>query len=343
MRVGLIGTGAISQKHALAYRNIGYQITVCTNRSLEAGRKFAATWGAEFVPTLEDVCAHPKVDFVDLCTFPDCRLEVVRMCAASGKDVLVQKPMATDVATAREMIAIARRAGIQLGVMSQRRFDDAILFLRRAIASGRLGRIIQADGYVKWWRSPEYYSRPIKGRWETEGGGALINQAIHQADLLLHLVGEVRQVFGYWQLGSVHQIESEDNLCAVIRYANGASGVIQASTSLWPGYPERIELHGTNGSAIVSGDKLTTWDIKDDPMASSDPPSLAKELTSGASDPMAISVVPFERQLKDFGEACANGRQPAISGEDGLRALGLVSAIYRSCRLATSIDLDQQG
>ena len=328
MKVGIIGTGAIAWKHAQAYRNIGYQITVCTDRTAEKGRKFAEAMGAEYVATPEELCAHPLVDFVDVCTFPAYRLGAVELCARHGKHVLVQKPMAIDLDTAAKMIETAKAAGIQLGVVSQHRWDDSVLFLKRALTAGRLGRILQADAYVKWYRTDEYYARPIKGSWEVEGGGALISQAIHQADLLLHLIGAVDEVFGYWQLGAAHKIESEDCVCAVLRYASGATGVIQAATALWPGYPERVEIHGTKGSAIVTGDQLTTWDVQDDV---GEPAPLAQLAKSGASDPMAISTVPFERQLAEFGEACTAGRTPACSGVDGYRALELVRSIYISC------------
>jgi len=328
MKVGIIGTGAIAWKHAQAYRNIGYQITVCTDRTAEKGRKFADETGAEYVTTPEELCAHPLVDFVDVCTFPAYRLGAVELCARHGKHVLVQKPMAIDLDTAAKMIETAKAAGIQLGVVSQHRWDDSVLFLKRALTAGRLGRILQADAYVKWYRTDEYYARPIKGSWEVEGGGALISQAIHQVDLLLHLIGAVDEVFGYWQLGAAHKIESEDCVCAVLRYASGATGVIQAATALWPGYPERVEIHGTKGSAIVTGDQLTTWDVQDDV---GEPAPLAQLAKSGASDPMAISTVPFERQLAEFGEACTAGRTPACSGVDGYRALELVRSIYISC------------
>ena len=125
---------------------------------------------------------------------------------------------------------------------------------------------------MKWHRTDEYYARPVKGSWATEGGGALINQGIHQVDLLLWFAGPVRDVFAMWQLGAAHKIESEDIVSAVLRYANGATGVIQASTALWPGYSERIELHGTKGTAIVTGDQLTAWDVKED---AGEPPPLA--------------------------------------------------------------------
>jgi predicted dehydrogenase len=329
MKIGMIGTGAISHKHALAYRNIGFNIVVCTDIDAAAGRKFASQHGADFVADYRDVCSHPAVDYVDVCTFPDFRLEPLKVCAEAGKHIQVQKPISTNVATAREMVETARAAGITLGVVSQHRFDDSTMFLKRAIDDGRLGRLIQCDAYVKWYRSAEYYSRPIKGSWAVEGGGALINQAIHQIDVLRWLAGPVERVSAMWQLGALHKIESEDVVNALLRYENGATGVIQASTAMWPGYSERLEIHGTRGTAIITGDKLTKWDVQDD---EGEAPPLAADVASGASDPMAISLEPFERQFQDFASAIREQRKPLVSGEEGLQALDIVERIYASCR-----------
>ena len=340
MRVGIIGTGAISHKHAQAYQNIGYQVTICTDIYPESGKKFASQYGCEFVPAYEELCRHPKVDYVDVCTFPDFRLQPLKICAETGKHVQVQKPISTNLETAREMIETARRANIKLGVVSQHRFDDSIQFLKKAIPAGRIGKILQADAYVKWYRTAAYYSRPIKGSWQTEGGGALINQAIHQIDMLLWLAGNVSELFGYWQLGAMHKIESEDVVNAMMRYESGATGVVQASTAFWPGYTERLEIHGTKGTAIVSGDKLTTWDVQDD---SGEPAPLERDVASGASDPMAISLTPCERQFLDFGEAIETGRKPISAGEDGYRALEIVLSVYKSCREGNKVKLQQSA
>lgn len=336
LRVGIIGTGAISHKHAQAYANIGYKITVCTDISREAGERFAAQYGCRFVPTYEELCSHPEVDFVDVCTFPDFRLQPLEIAAKHGKSVQVQKPISTNLETARKMIEVARAAGVVLGVVSQHRFDDSTIFVKKAIAAGRLGRILQADAYVKWWRSEAYYSRPIKGSWAVEGGGALINQAVHQVDVLNYLTGGVHEVFGYWQLGARHKIESEDVICAVMKYTNGATGVIQSSTAFWPGYPERIEIHGTKGTCVFTGDKLTTWDVEND---QGEPAPVEMQVMSGASDPMAIPLTPFERQFLDFGNAVKNRTQPLVSGEEGLKALEIVLGIYESCRSGRPVRL----
>ncbi|MFN7919977.1 MAG: Gfo/Idh/MocA family oxidoreductase [Bryobacteraceae bacterium] len=334
MRVGLIGTGAISSMHSRAYKNIGYEIVCCTDINEEAGRKFAEANNCEFVKTYQEVCRHPKVDYVDVCTFPDFRLQPVLACAESKKHILLQKPISTNLKTARKLIDVAKKARITLGVVSQHRFDDSSLFLTKALKAGRLGKILQADAYVKWWRTAAYYSRKIKGSWDVEGGGALINQAVHQVDVLLWLIGPVKEVFGYWQLGSVHKIESEDVVTALMRYKNGAQGVIQAATAFYPGYSERIEIHGTKGTAVLTGDKLTTWDVHDD---SGDPAPVEQIVKSGASDPMAIPVTPVERQFLDFGNAIQSRKKPAVSGEDGYRALELVQAVYKSCRTGRKV------
>jgi predicted dehydrogenase len=340
MRVGLLGTGAIANKHAQAYRNIGFELVACSNKTESRGREFAARFLAEFVPDYRALCEYPGLDFIDVCTFPDFHLEPVEICASIQRPIMLQKPIATETDTARRIVDTALQAGIPLGVMSQHRFDDATIFLKRALAYERLGKLLQADAYVKWFRSDEYYSRPIKGSWHTEGGGALINQAIHQVDILLYLLGPVASVQGTWQLGARHRIESEDIVNALLSYESGATGVVQASTAFWPGYTERIEIHGTKGTAIISGDRLTAWDVLDDVEANAaDPAPVAQNVASGSSDPMAIALTSFERQFLDFADAIRSRRQPLSNGEDGYRALHVVTSVYEACRQGCRIHL----
>ena len=227
------------------------------------------------------------------------------------------------------MIEVAKKAGIRLGVVSQHRFDAGSQFLFKAIGQGRLGKILQADSYTKWHRLQSYYDKPGKGSWELEGGGALINQAIHVIDLVRWFAGPVAEIFGYWQLGAAHKMESEDVAVAVLKFTSGATGVIQAATAFVPGYPERVEIHGTNGSAILTGDRLTAWDVPGDKME--DVP-LAKDVASGAADPMAISIEPIKAQFLDFGEAIKKNRKPLVAGEEGYAALEIIIGIYESAR-----------
>jgi predicted dehydrogenase len=338
MRVGLLGTGAIANKHAQAYKNIGFELVACSNKSAAKGQEFAECWGACFIGDFRELCEYPGLDFIDVCTFPDFHVQPLEICAAIRRPIQVQKPIATNLGTARRMIDIATAAKIPLGVVSQHRFDDATIFLKRALAAERLGKLLQADAYVKWFRDDAYYSRPIKGSWETEGGGALINQAIHQVDLLLYLVGPIAKVTGMWQLASAHKIESEDIVNALFAYRSGATGVMQAATAFWPGYTERIEIYGTKGTAVILGDQLSRWDVRDDhAMNSRDPAPVAQNRSSGSSDPMAIEVTTFERQFRDFAAAIKEHRQPLVDGEAGYRALEIVLAVYESCREDRSV------
>jgi UDP-N-acetyl-2-amino-2-deoxyglucuronate dehydrogenase len=336
MNVGLIGTGAIAHKHGDSYREINYRVVAVSNRGVEKGREFARKYGAEFLSEFQDVCARPDVDYIDVCTFPDSHLDVVKACVANGKPVLLQKPIALTLADARAMIDLTQRAGLRLGVVSQHRFDEASMFLRKAITDGRLGKILQADGYVKWHRPQSYYDRPGKGTWAVEGGGALINQGIHTVDVLQYLAGPVSELFANWQLGAGHKMESEDVINAVVRYESGATGVIQAATAIHPGYPEKIEIHGTKGSAIITGDRLTAWDVQGD--AGEDAP-VSTSVDSGAADPMAISLEPIKRQFLDFGNAVKNNTKPLVDGEEGYRALQIVLGAYESARSGKLISL----
>ena len=337
MNIGLIGTGAISHKHGDAYNELGYKITACSNRSAEKGLEFAQKYGAEFVGDWRDLVARADVDYVDVCTFPDSHLEIVRECAAKGKAVLLQKPMDLTLDNCREMIRLAADANIRLGVVSQHRFDDSTIFLKKALEAGRLGKLLQADGYVKWHRPQPYYDRPGKGTWEVEGGGALINQGIHTVDVLMYLAGRVKSVQADWQLAAAHEMEAEDVVNALVRYDNGATGVIQASTAFWPGYTERIELHGTKGSATIVGDKLTNWDVEDD---SGDPaPVQSADDDSGASDPMAIPIENLKRGFADFAKAVEAGKPPLITGEEGLAALEIVLGVYEAAREGKRVTL----
>jgi predicted dehydrogenase len=337
MNIGLIGTGAISHKHGDSYRELGFPIVACSNRGVEKGKEFAAKYGAQFHPDWRDVVARDDVGYVDVCTFPDSHLEIVRECAAKGKSVLLQKPMDLTLENCREMIDLARASGIRLGVISQHRFDDATIFLKKAMAAGRLGRILQVDGYVKWHRPQPYYDRPGKGTWAVEGGGALINQGIHTVDVVMYLAGRVTDVCANWQLAAAHRMEAEDIVNAIVRFESGATGVLQAATAFWPGFTERIEVHGTKGSAIITGDKLTTWKVEGDP--GDDAPLAGGSDDSGASDPMAIPIENLKRGFADFAKAVEQGTEPLITGEEGYRALQIVLGVYESAREGRAVRL----
>jgi hypothetical protein len=174
------------------------------------------------------------IDYAGVCTFPNFRLEAVELCAQTKKHVQVQKPITTSLDTARRMVETARSAGILLNVVSQHRFDESAQFLKRAIGAGRLGRILQADAYVKWFRPDAYYARSVKGSWAVEGGGALT----------------IRR-------GACHRIGIRGQRRPAVRIRSNRSN--SGSHRIQPGHPERLEFHGTRGTAIITGDVLTRW------------------------------------------------------------------------------------
>ncbi|MFH1006797.1 MAG: Gfo/Idh/MocA family oxidoreductase, partial [Candidatus Latescibacterota bacterium] len=228
------------------------------------------------------------------------------------------------------MIQACETAGVKLAVIFQNRFKKAVIDLKHAIEQGTLGRLILGDVYVKWFRSQRYYDEsPWRGTWAVEGGGAMINQAIHSIDLLQWMMGPVESL--YANMATDHQIEAEDLAVANLKFRNGALGVIEGSTALYPGAPERLEIHGDRGTVILEAGATRMWEIIDG--AQEDRPAISEEpYGTGASDPMAFPIVCHQAQFQDMVDAVLEGREPAVNGREGRKALEVVQAIYQSAR-----------
>ena len=259
----------------------------------------------------------------------------MRLCAQARKHVQVQKPIAVSPAIAREMIDTAASAGILLHVVSQHRFDDSSLFLASALEGRAPGTAVAVRRLREMVRNDAYYARPGKGTWSVEGGGALINQGIHQVDLLQWLAGPVHEVSAMWQLGALHAIESEDVVSAMLRYAGGATGVIQAATAFRPGYPERMEFHGTRDGDRDRrpADGVGRAGRRRAAGAGVDGGGIGGVRSDGDLGRVVRAAVP------GFRRGDAQRRQPLVSGEAGLQAVAVVDAIYRSCRSGERIVL----
>jgi predicted dehydrogenase len=338
MKAAIIGTGAVAGHHARAIAATdGIELAGVTNRTREKAEQMAAKYGAKCFPDVPSLLDDPSIDLVIICTFPDSHCEYAVAAARKGKHVLVEKPLDLSLNRAKQTIEACRKAGVTLAVVSQRRFCDGPRYVHDAVRSGKLGKILQADAYVKWYREPAYYARRGKGDWEVEGGGALINQTIHQIDLLRWIVGPVRHLTCEWQIGGLHAIPSEDVAAVLLRYKNDAIGVIQASTAFFPGFPDRIEFHGTKGSVTTEGDFLKQWEV---PGCPPPPQEAFQSSTLGSSKPMDIPVEPFCRQLRDVMQAISSNRPPLITGEEGLETLKVVLAMYDSARSGRQIAMD---
>lgn len=263
--------------------------------------------------------------------------------ANAGKHVLVEKPLEITLARCDEIISACESNGVLLGTIFPSRFSPANIALKEAIDAGRFGKLTLGDTYVKWWRTQEYYdSGGWRGTWDLDGGGAYMNQAIHNVDLLYWLMGEVEQVCGLTATLAHERIEVEDVGTAIVRFKNGAVGTLEAATSVYPGLLKKTEIHGTTGSVIVEQDDILTWDFaeaKPEDDAIREQFGRKSENTGGAADPKAISFIGHQKQFEDFIAAVQEGRAPIIDGSEGRKSVELILAIYESSWTGRRIEL----
>jgi predicted dehydrogenase len=257
--------------------------------------------------------------------------------------VLVEKPIDVTVDAALKLVQACRDAGVKLGVVSQHRFAPDIQRLKAAIDEGRLGPMIEGDAYIKWYRTQTYYdSGDWRGTWVLDGGGCLINQGIHYIDMIQWLMGGVRSVQARVRTAA-HRIEVEDVATALVDYRSGAMGVIQGSTSFYPGFTERLEVHGRHGSVTIEGDRVTVWELDElrdedtSPYGRGVQAQPTPNLRASASPQEADGMTAAERwveqhrlQIDDFVRAITEDHDPFITGEDALEPLKVILAIYQS-------------
>lgn len=337
LRFGIIGVGNIAPHHAVAIKHTaGAELVAVATRNLERGNAFIREHGGALYADYRDVLARTDVDAVAICTPHDLHAPMTLAAAAAYKHVLVEKPMARNAAECDAMIAACERVGVTLGVLFQMRFDPLALKLKKIIDDGKLGRLIWTTTNALWYRTDEYYrSGAWRGTWEHEGGGVLINQAIHVIDLMLWLTGMPTRVTAQTRTLN-HSIEVEDAAVALLEYVDNRLGLVQATVAAYPGYPERIEIVGTRGSAVYHrGEARLEWHIAD-PREDSEERA---EASSGASAPMNINAAGHIAAYQDFAEAVREKRAPLISGNEGRKSIALVQAIYDSARANAAISI----
>jgi predicted dehydrogenase len=321
----------VAKIHAAAIARIpGLKLTSVCSRSRDSAARLAVTHGVTAHTDLEAFLKDQALDSVTICT-PSGTHGVLGSAAASmGKHVVVEKPIDVTLEKADALIAACDDARVRLAVSLQSRHLDAPRMLKQAVEAGRLGKLTMASAYVKWYRTADYYqSAAWRGTLALDGGGALINQAIHTVDLLRWIAGPVAQLSAYTGRLLHHNIEGEDTVTAALRFKNGALGVIEAATSVYPGFKRRLELTGTEGTVVLDGDNITTWALRD---GSPNPHPATAEVSDGSANPMAIDCEGHRRVLEDFAQAIRENRAPAVDGCEGRQSLELVMAIYRSAQ-----------
>jgi predicted dehydrogenase len=331
MNFAVVGAGNIAKIHVAAIQHIpDARVTVVCNRTAQSGQALAATCGADWVADYRVAVARPEVDAVAVCTPSGAHAEVAIAAAAAGKHALVEKPLDITLPRIDEMIVACRDAGVVLAGVFPLRFVAGVHEAKTAIDAGRLGRITLADVFVKWYRPQKYYDSSWRGAWALDGGGALMNQAIHNIDLLQWLVGPVASVIGR-SATLAHRMETEDTASALLTFQNGALGVIQGATGCWPGDPARVEIRGDRGSIILEEGRVVRWKLADATPAEEEALlQMDGGGGSGAADPMAIGHERHRRQIVDFMQAIRQGQPPLISGLEARKSVEIIRAIYRS-------------
>jgi UDP-N-acetyl-2-amino-2-deoxyglucuronate dehydrogenase len=346
---GIIGCGMIAEFHTRAINDIpSASVVAAFSRTRTNAEKIAgmAKGECQIHDDLEEMLAQPGLDVVCICTPSGAHLEPAALSARAGKHVVVEKPLEITLPRCDAIIEACDSAGVRLCTIFPSRFTPANVRLKEAIDTGRFGRLTLGDTYVKWWRTQQYYdSGGWRGTWNLDGGGALMNQAIHNVDLLYWLMGDVESIVAQTATLAHSRIEVEDTAVASLRFKNGALGAIEAATSAYPGLLKRTEIHGDRGSARVEQDDITLWEFQEKVPSDNEVfASMAAQtgFKAGASDPRGITHIGHREQLIDFLQAIDQAREPLVDGREGRKSVEIIRAIYRSAstRSAVSLPLD---
>jgi predicted dehydrogenase len=334
----------IANFHARAIGDTpGAKLVACYDAVPAAAERLAASTGCRAYPTLEAMLADPAVEVVAVGTPSGAHMEPAVASARAGKHVVVEKPLEITLRRCDAILGACRKAGVVLSTIFPSRFHDSSVLVKRAVEEGRFGRLTVGDAFVKWYRTQQYYdSGAWRGTWDLDGGGALMNQAIHSVDLLLWLMGPVVEVRAQTGLLAHERIAVEDVAMATLRFANGAMGVIEASTAIYPGYLKRIEIHGSEGSAVMEEEDLIKWDFaKKKARDEAIHKNMAGKVSGGggAADPAAIGHHGHARQFRDVLQAIKKGRPPRIDGLEGRRSVEVILAIYKAAETGRAVTL----
>ena len=338
LNFGIIGCGMIANSHANAVKSLEKaELIGITDVNENARKAFAEKYNTSSFNTPEELLSSPQIDVVCICTPSGLHAQLAIKAANAGKNIVVEKPMAITLQDCDEIIKACEVNKVKMAVISQLRFTDAMGKIKDAVGRNLLGRLVMGDVYMKYYRSPEYYGTGgWRGTWKMDGGGALMNQGIHGIDLLLYIMGPVKTVFGRAKT-LARDIEVEDTASALLEFENGALGVIQGTTSIYPGTPRRIEINGDKGSIILEEDTIFKWDIEGQECPRD---IITGHTTAGsASNPAAIRPEGHIRQIGDLMDAIIHDRRPLVDQYEGRKPVELILAIYESSKTGKAVKL----
>ena len=336
---GIIGCGFISFHHAQSILHTeGAYLVGATDVNEQNAENFCRKFGVTHFKSTEEMLYSGKIDIVCICTPSDFHAHNALEAIEAGKHVLVEKPLALNVEDCELLISEAKKRGVKASVVSQCRFHNTSRVLKNLVADGRLGRIVTADLTMKYYRSPEYYlESPWRGTWKHDGGGALMNQGIHGIDILLSVMGKVKSVHGLART-LARNIETEDTAAAIVEYENGALGLIQGTTSVYPGYPRNLVVSGTKGTVGIAENSFSEWNIEGEKIPDGIVIEAAKN--SGASTPLNIDFSEHMPHIEEMVRAVREDLPLTSSFEDGRNAIKLITSIYESSKTGKTIYFD---
>jgi UDP-N-acetyl-2-amino-2-deoxyglucuronate dehydrogenase len=340
---GIVGTGVIAAWHADAIAMLpDARLVAVTDVAAGTAAAFAAAHDCAADPDLGTLLARRDVEVVCVCVPSGLHAEIGARAARAGKHLVVEKPIDVSLDAADRLIEAARTSGVAMTVISQHRFDPGLVELKRLLDSEALGRLVLGEASTKWYRSQAYYdSAAWRGTYAMDGG-SLMNQGIHYVDLLRWCMGPPVEVTAVCST-QAHQIEAEDTSLAVVRFASGAVGTILSSTAAFPGFPQRLEITGTEGTVTIEDGWIVRRAFGADPapatLVAPGPPDDGRPAAAAGSDPTALDVAGHAAQIADLLAAAETGREPAVGGESGREALEIVCAVYESSRTGRPVTL----
>lgn len=337
MKFGIIGTGSIGKIHAAAIEAMtGSSLHAVYHPRAQRAEEFAGAYGAKVYSDLKAFLVDPELEIVTVATPSGLHFDAVNAALRAGKHVICEKPLEITTDRIDLLIETAQASGQMLAAILNRRFTPAMDAFKTACDGGRFGKVVSASCYVKWFRDQAYYdSAAWRGTLALDGGGALMNQAIHTVDSLLYLAGPVKWVQARVACLAHERIEVEDSAVAMVEFQSGALGVIEGSTAAWSekGHPARVQICGTEGSVFMADDVFEVWNFQ---TAQEGDAEIRKSLCGeglsglGANDPKAIQFHQHQRNFEEVVAAIEAGREPRTSAQEARKAVELIQAIYES-------------
>jgi predicted dehydrogenase len=273
----------------------------------------------QLTDSIDLILQDPEVQAVIVATPPATHLEICQRCFAAGKHVLLEKPLEVNFERSGQLVELAEAAGLRLGLVLQHRYREASVALEKILQEGRLGEVQAASVRIPWWRSQAYYNEPGRGTMARDGGGVLLTQAIHTMDLFRSLVGVQSVKSAVVRQTKLHQMETEDYVSALLVLGNGAPGDLMATTAMFSGFSETIEIIGSLGSARLSGANLEVHFLEGSPF------SIRSEGGTGSgANMMDFSHEPHRALLIEFLDAIQENREPRVNGRDALATQQLI-------------------